>query len=276
MISSSIRIAATADLHIRTGDDLAYLREAFAYAADAADVMLIAGDLVDVGRLAEMEYLAEVLAEIPIPVFTVLGNHDRRGMRRAAMIKVLRDVGVRNLDGTGALVQIAGKPTLGVVGVTGTGGSFTDDESDQIGAGARFTRAARIKSRKESARLRRALRELALQEPDVTVVMTHFSPTTTTLGGEPPLKYWMLGNALLGKTIDEAQPTLAIHGHAHLGNEVGQTEGGTVVRNVAVPVCGGIRLFDASMEEGLTEIGLIPVAFDATRGGMREAVTYAE
>lgn len=276
MISSTIRIAATADLHIRTGDDLAYLRDAFSRTEENADVLLIAGDLVDVGRLAEMEYLAEVLAEISIPVFTVLGNHDRRGMRRAAMIKVLRSVGVRNLDGTGALVQIEGRPTLGVVGVTGTGGSFVDDESDQIGPSARFTRAARIKSRKESARLRRALRELASQEPDITVVMTHFSPTTTTLGGEPPLKYWMLGNALLGKTIDEAQPALAIHGHAHLGNEIGQTEGGTLVRNVAIPVCGGIRLFEASRDIGLAETGLIPVAFDATRGGMREALVDAE
>lgn len=275
MVSSSIRIAATADLHVRTGDDLADLRDAFAQTAAAADVLLIAGDLVDVGRLAEMEYLAEVLAEIPIPVFTVLGNHDRRGMRRAAMIKVLRRVGVRNLDGTGAFLQVEGRPTLGVVGVTGTGGSFVDDESDQIGPSARFTRAARIKSRKESARLRRALRELASQAPDVTVVMTHFSPTTTTLGGEPPLKYWMLGNALLGKTIDEAHPALAIHGHAHLGNEIGRTDGGTLVRNVAVPVCGGIRLFEASKEEGLTETGLIPVAFDATRGGMREALVEA-
>lgn len=276
MISSSIRIAATADLHIRTGDDLAYLRDAFAQTAEIADVLLIAGDLVDVGRLAEMEYLAEILAEITIPVFTVLGNHDRRGMRRAAMIKVLRSVGVRNLDGTGALIQIEGRPSLGIVGITGTGGSFVDDESDQIGPSARFTRAARIKSRKESARLRRALRELSNQEPDVTVVMTHFSPTTTTLGGEPPLKYWMLGNALLGKTIDEAQPALAIHGHAHLGNEIGQTEGGTLVRNVAVPVCGGIRLFHASIEDGLTEAGLIPVAFDATRGGVREALVDAD
>lgn len=269
MTSSSIRIAAVADLHIRIGDDLGYLRTALLRAAVQTDVMLIAGDLVDVGRLAEMEYLAPVLGEIPIPIIAVLGNHDRRGMRRSAMIKVLRSVGVRVLERSGALVEIAGYPSLGIAGVTGSGGGFRPDGEEE-GPSARVTRAAMHKSRRESALLRKSLRELQLMDPDVTVVLTHFSPTPSTLGGEPVLKYWMLGNALLGRTIDEFKPAMVFHGHAHLGNEVGQTDGGVPVRNVALPVCGGIRLLEFDIDGSIKEIGLIPIAFDVTRGGSRE------
>ena len=274
MTSSSIRIAATADLHIRIGDDLTYLRTALLQAAAQADVLLIAGDLVDVGRLAEMEYLAPILAEIPIPIIAVLGNHDRRGMRRSAMIKVLRAVGVRVLERSGALVEIAGYPTLGIAGVTGSGGGFRPDGEEE-GPSARVTRAAMHKSRRESALLRKSLRELELLNPDVTVVLTHFSPTPSTLGTEPVLKYWMLGNALLGRTIDEFSPAMVFHGHAHLGNEIGQTDGGVPVRNVAVPVSGGIRLLQFDTDGTVTDVGLIPVAFDATRGGSREEVSNA-
>lgn len=271
MNQSTLHIAATADLHVRVGDDLTYLREGLAKAIAKADVLLIAGDLVDVGRLAEMEYLASVLADIPVPVFAVLGNHDRRGMRKSAMIKVLRKAGVRTLDGTSALVEIEGRPSLGVAGLTGTGGGFRP-EGEEPGAGSRVTRAAMIKSHREAARLRQSMRNLNDLNPDTTVVMTHFSPVADTLVGEPPLKYWMLGNALLGRTIDEFKPALVIHGHAHLGSEIGATEAGVPVRNVAVPVCGGLRLFDLEPGQPVRDAGLIPLAYDPIRGTGREAV----
>ncbi len=191
---STIRIAATADLHVRMGDDLTDLQQALADVGELADVLLIAGDLVDIGRVAEMEALAEVLAESPIPVFAVLGNHDRRGMRKVAMTKVLRGAGVSVFDGSGAMVTMPDRPSLGIAGVTGTGGGFRPEGEEQ-GHSARFTKAAMHKSRRESAALRRALRELAEKQPDITVVMTHFAPTDSTMGTEPVLKYWMLGNA---------------------------------------------------------------------------------
>jgi Icc-related predicted phosphoesterase len=80
-------------------------------------------------------------------------------------------------------------------------------------------------------------------KPDISLLVTHFAPTVTTLGKEPPLKYWMLGNAGLGTVIDDHSLDLVIHGHAHLGNEVGMTPGGTPVRNVAAPIVGHIMVY---------------------------------
>ena len=83
----------------------------------------------------------------------------------------------------------------------------------------------------------------------------HYSPTVTTLGNEPPLKYWMLGNSLLGKVIDDHQVDLVLHGHAHLGNYEGQTLGGVPVRNVAAHVTGKPMIFDIHAGGTIVDIG---------------------
>lgn len=236
-----VRIAATADLHVRTRDDLAYLREAFHGIEEVADLLLIAGDLTELGLVAEMELVAEVLREVTIPTFITLGNHDRRGMRRTALKKVLRTAGAIVLEGSGAIATMPDGSKVGIAGVTGTGGGFST-EPEEFGRGGRFARAVMVKSRRESARLRKVLRELEGQHPDILIVVSHFAPTPSTLGTEPTLKYWMLGNAMLGATIDSFPVDLVIHGHAHLGNEAGSTTKGTPVRNVALPIVGGIRL----------------------------------
>jgi 3',5'-cyclic AMP phosphodiesterase CpdA len=66
--ASPVRIAAIADLHIRTNQDLSPLRRALRGIQNDADVMLIAGDLTEMGRMVEMEQLAEVLKQVSIPV----------------------------------------------------------------------------------------------------------------------------------------------------------------------------------------------------------------
>ena len=266
----AVRIAAIADLHIRINQDLSPLDVALKDIHHDADVLLIAGDLTEMGRIPEMEHLADVLQRISIPVFAVLGNHDRRSVRRTALTKLLKSVGVRVLDGTGAVVTLGDQRTLGIAGVTGTGGGFRPG-TEEFGPGIRFTRAVMIKSRRESARLRRVLMDVQAQNPDMLVVITHFTPTTSTLGNEPPLKYWMLGNALLGTTIDDFSPALVVHGHAHLGNEVGATEGTTPVRNVALPVTGGIRMLSLSSDGQVATIGLRPIVGMVAEESVRES-----
>lgn len=250
-----VRIAAVADLHVRTQDDIAYLRDAFRDLQSDADLLLIAGDLTEMGRVAEMELVADLLKSVSIPTFVTFGNHDRRGMRRSALKKVLRSADVIVLEGSGAFVTMPNGMTVGIAGVTGTGGGFSVN-GEEFGRGGRFTRAVMVKSRRESARLRKTLKDLSTQNPDVLLVMSHLTPTTSTLGNEPPLKYWMLGNALLGQTIDEFQASLVIHGHAHLGNETGFTPSGTPVLNVALPVVGGVRLLEINIDGESRPIGL--------------------
>ena len=91
-------IAQITDLHVVARDRLCYrqiptnaqLAEAVAHINSLVprpDVVIASGDLTDHGREDEYEILREILAELPMPVFMIPGNHDRR----EALLKVFAD-----------------------------------------------------------------------------------------------------------------------------------------------------------------------------------------
>lgn len=228
-----VRLAAIGDLHIRSGVPAA-LAESLAAVHLRADALVVAGDITDGGRLVEAEQAAELFRLVAIPVVAVLGNHDRRSLRRTAFRRTLERAGVTLLDGGAVTYQIGGR--IGFAGVAGCGGGFWPPDGPTA-LPSRALRAVSVKVRLEAARLDAALAGL---DTDATVVVMHFSPTTSTLGSEPVAKYWMLGNGELGRVIDRHRVDLVIHGHAHLGNAAGRTAGGVPVRNVATSVTGGV------------------------------------
>src|SRR5215813_14127382 len=73
--SSTVRFAVVGDIHV-TKDSAGTLRGFFAQAADAADALLLCGDLTDYGTVEEARVLADELGGLKVPVVAVLGNHD--------------------------------------------------------------------------------------------------------------------------------------------------------------------------------------------------------
>ena len=72
------RVAETTMLTARALDALAALHP-------RPDVVLVTGDLVDRGLPEEYAVLRSLLGRLPIPVFVVPGNHDRRGPLREGL-----------------------------------------------------------------------------------------------------------------------------------------------------------------------------------------------
>ncbi len=232
-----VRIAAIGDLHIRGREELSAVPGLSAL-EDKADLLLVAGDLTENGRLLEAEVAGELLAAARLPVVAVLGNHDLRSLRRVAFRRILERCGIEVLDGRATVVRLANGSRIGIAGTAGSGGGFWPHE----GPTAIHTRTMKrlaIRARRECEALERALLSL---DADVRIATIHFAPTTTTLGREPLAKYWMLGNCELGVVLDRRAPDLVVHGHAHLGTLHGRTPGGVPVRNVALPVVGRIHL----------------------------------
>jgi Icc-related predicted phosphoesterase len=233
-----IRIAAIGDLHIRTTVPDGVVRH-IADLDRRADLLVIAGDITNHGTLLQAELAAELFRRICLPIVAVLGNHDRRTLRRAAFCNALASGGVSVLDGTSRVFDINGQ-SVGVAGVGGSGGGFWPVEGPDTLSRKACQRLA-VRARREAARLDNALRAL---ESDTTIVVTHFAPTISTLGKEPLVKYPLLGNIELSRVIDQHNVDLVLHGHAHHGNPLGRTPGGTVVRNVAIDVTGGIVIHE--------------------------------
>lgn len=217
--AQTVRLAAVGDLHVtrrtrRMLGELARVRE-------EADVLLLAGDLTNAGRLDEARVLADGLARVGVPMVAVLGNHDHDDSKAAQIGAMLRDVGVAVLDGTCVTLDVRGV-SLGIAGVMGCGGGFGPTSDDSAG-----------RAEAEAARLRQALEGLDSSVRSIRVALTHFAPVPGTLAGEPLDIYRFLGSDRFGRAIDSAGADLAVHGHAHLGTEHGSTPGGIPVRNVA-------------------------------------------
>ncbi len=233
-----IRIAAIGDLHIRTTIPDKIVR----HVSDLngrADLLIVAGDITNHGTLLQAELAAELFRKVHMPIVAVLGNHDRRTMRKAAYCRALATGGIMVLDGTSRVIDINGQ-RVGIAGVGGSGGGFWPDEGPDT-LSRKVSQALAVRARREAARLDSALDGL---DADTKVVVTHFAPTTSTLGREPIVKYPLLGNIELSRVIDRHDVDLVLHGHAHLGNPVGRTPGGTLVRNVAVDVAGGVTFHE--------------------------------
>ena len=239
----SIRLAAIGDLHVRDSvpDRLA---AELADLHNSADALVVTGDITDGGRLPEVELAASLLAPVRVPIVAVLGNHDRRCLRRTAFRRILERAEVTLLDGEAVTLRLGECATpVGFAGVGGYGGGFWPVEGPPW-PHYRLSQAISVRARREALRLEAALTAAAANAPRHKVVVMHYSPTATTLGDEPLVKYWMLGNIALARVIDRHEVDLVLHGHAHLGNTHGHTPGGTPVRNVAVPVTGGVTIHD--------------------------------
>jgi Icc-related predicted phosphoesterase len=255
-----VRLGAIGDLHIRGLSDSDGFARLFAAGLDV-DLLVVAGDLTENGRIHEAEAAAELLCLAGVPVVSVLGNHDLRNLRRAAFRRVFERAGIEILIGSATSIALRNGVRLGLAGTPGCGGGFWPVEGPDAIHSRTLKRLA-VRAHREATALDRALGDV---EADLRVVVTHYAPTVTTLGDEPLAKYWMLGNSELGAVIDRRRADLVIHGHAHLGRLKGGTPGGVPVRNVALPVVGGIhveeiwpRTFDSNANGGFDASALRP------------------
>ena len=113
-----LRVAAVGDIHVsKTGQGA--LQSLLARIGEAADLLLLAGDLTDYGLPEEARVLAKDLTTLRIPTAAVLGNHDYESGKQDEIRQILADAGVSILDGDATEVH-----GIGIAGVKGFGGGF--------------------------------------------------------------------------------------------------------------------------------------------------------
>lgn len=226
MSERALRLAAVGDIHYgRT--DAEVLRALLGGAAQEADVLLLCGDLTDLGRPEQAEELASLVRkEVKVPVLAVLGNHDHESGVPEEVKQVLCDSGVRVLDGESQVIE-----GVGFAGVSGFVGGFGDY---MVGSwGERPLKKLVQATQDEVAKLERALSGF---DTEKKVVLMHYAPIRATVVGEPEELYPFLGTSRLEEPLDRFGATVVFHGHAHHGAPEGQTARGVPVYNVALPV----------------------------------------
>jgi len=217
-----IRVAAIGDLHVRDDNGSSY-RELFAEISREAEVLVLAGDLTDLGKPKEAEILAQDLKTCAIPVVGVLGNHDYECGCAEEVSHILRDAGMKILDGQS--VEING---VGFVGVKGFAGGFGRRMLGSFGEPAMKQFVSEVMN--EALRLENAMRQVRARR---SLVVLHYAPVPDTIESEPLEIYPFLGSSRLAETIDRFKVSAIVHGHAHRGRYEGRTPGGQPVYNVA-------------------------------------------
>ena len=220
-----MRVAAAADIHTRESD-AGRLHTLVRDVAQDADVLVLGGDLTDLGRLEQAEVLLEAFDDCSIPVIATLGNHDYESGNAEEISRLLAESRVHLLDRSSVVID-----GVGFSGVKGFGGGFDGTLINSFGEG--IFKAFVSEGILESEALKNELRELGTER---RVAVLHYAPIRETVEGEPPEIYAFLGTSRLGAALDEGGAAVAFHGHAHSGAFKGETPGGVPVFNVSLPV----------------------------------------
>jgi Icc-related predicted phosphoesterase len=228
-VDGLIRIAGAGDVHA-SEDVRERIEAAFAALDGQADLVLLAGDLTVTGQPEQARVLADACSTLEAPVFAVLGNHDWHANRTHEVVATLADAGIRMLERSSARCTVDGR-TIGIVGLKGFVGGFPDYTLPDFGEP--LLRQVYAETTADVEALDRELEAIA--DCDVRVVLLHYSPTPTTLEGEPRGIWPFLGSDRLAAPIAAHCPDVVLHGHAHNGTFEGFV-GAVPVYNVAVPV----------------------------------------
>lgn len=247
-----IRIAAAGDIHFDRRS-AGRLKRHWPLLEGRADILLLAGDLTQVGHVDEARVLAEELSNCPVPVVAVFGNHDYHMDHNERISETLAEAGVVMLERQ-VVTLTANDASIGVVGMKGFGGGFVGACGSDFGEPEM---KAFIRHTKELAsELRGSLEQL---ETDYKIALLHYAPIPETLFGEKKEIYPFLGSYLLGEAIDQGGADIVFHGHAHRGVERGETAGGVPVRNVAQHVIRhAFNIYTLNKEGIVAHHGLAP------------------
>jgi Icc-related predicted phosphoesterase len=228
--ASRVRFAAVGDLHV-TKDSAGSLRSFFAHASEAADVLLLCGDLTDYGTAEEAHVLADELGAVSVPIVAVLGNHDYESGTPEKVTEILTHAGVRVLDGEACEIE-----GVGIAGVKGFAGGF-----GRASLGAWGEPAIKLfvqEALHEAMKLESALAKLRTPR---RIAILHYSPIAGTVAGEPVEIYAFLGSSRLEEPLLRYPVDAVFHGHAHRGALEARTINGVPVYNVAKPLLQRLR-----------------------------------
>ncbi|HZY18767.1 MAG TPA: metallophosphoesterase [Ramlibacter sp.] len=220
-----VRFAAVGDIHVNK-DSAGSLRSFFAQASEAADALLLCGDLTDYGTAEEARVLVEELGAVSVPIVAVLGNHDFESGTPEVVCNALTRAGVRVLDGEACEIE-----GVGIAGVKGFAGGFGRGSLGAWGEPAikQFVQEALH----EAMKLESALAKLRTPR---RIALLHYSPIAGTVAGEPVEIFPFLGSSRLEEPLLRYPVDAVFHGHAHRGAPEGKTINGVPVFNVAKPL----------------------------------------
>jgi len=234
-----MKIACISDIHSpQYFEDFVRVMENFNI---KPDLFLMAGDIINRGRINEFEKIFNVLfGKIFCPIISCFGNNEYTQLRPSLRERYKE---VIFLDDESFTLEISGLK-IGIVGSTGCLDKPTTWQRRNVPEIERIY----------EQRLNLIDKLLSEVKADFKILLVHYSPTYKTLKGEREFAYPTLGCEKMEKVIIERRPNLVVHGHAHNGIKKAWID--TIpVFNAAFPVNKDILVIDTEedLKAGITK-----------------------
>jgi len=228
-----LRVLAVADIHSPRYLQL-FIASLSRVDTKTIDLVVLAGDSVDRGRVEAFKPVEEVLRRLfsDRPIVAVFGNEeyfDREPEfpKRYPSVRWVNDE---------CLELDVKSVRLCIVGSRGVLKKPTHWQSRHIPNIHQLYR-------ERLEKLRNLLRS-AKKSCDVVMLVTHYASSMATVRGEPPNILHYLGYPIIESLHPDERPDLAIHGHAHNAKVLNVRIGSTEVYNVSLPAKRGVTIID--------------------------------
>ncbi|MFQ5711114.1 MAG: metallophosphoesterase [Candidatus Geothermarchaeales archaeon] len=223
-----MRIAVSADIH--GTKFLSMLEESLSKLMDV-DLLLLAGDLVLKNETGHVGLVLSTVRRVyEGSILACFGNEEYEQSKH----EYLRFSEIRWLDDESCRLRFDNRE-LAIIGSRGSLDRPTFWQRTHV-KGIWKTYAERVK------RVERLLETAG--DADVTIVLTHYTPTYETLEGEGE-RYWPeMGCKRMEEVIKRTKPNIWFHGHAHRGTRFESRIDETRVLNVSLPARREIVLID--------------------------------
>lgn len=212
-------ISAVADIHCPSYLDL-FLKNM--ESARKPDLLLLAGDICEIRRKEEYRTVLNIIRKNwGCPIVACFGNTEF-DEEYDEIRKMCRDIIF--LEDESTILKISGKE----VGIVGTKGCLDEPTFWQRKYYPQIYEFYRDRLEKTTELLKQL-------KTEIKILLMHYSPTYKTLEGENPNIYSSLGCKKFEAVTKETNPTLVVHGHAHMGTPLAFIDS-TPIFNVSLPV----------------------------------------
>ncbi|MCD6402768.1 MAG: metallophosphoesterase [Candidatus Aenigmarchaeota archaeon] len=226
-------IAATADIHSPTYFDL--FLKAVEELNVKPDVFLLAGDIVENGRVEEWERVYNVLfGKITCPIVATFGNNEFGKETQERIRSMFPDI--HFLQDEKLVLNINNMR----VGIVGTIGSIEKPTYWQL----KNFPDVRKEFEERIKKIETLLKTLTV---DFKILLMHYAPTFKILEGEEPFRWPGMGHRGYERVLVETKPDLVICAHAHNGKKKTFLDS-VPVFNVALPLHKRIVIIDTKRD----------------------------
>ncbi|MEM1685699.1 MAG: metallophosphoesterase [Acidilobaceae archaeon] len=191
-------------------------------------IFILAGDIIDKGRVEMMKPVVEELAsKWSTPIIAVFGNEEYHSVRDRLRREYSNIIW---LDDSLSILKCS-NIKVAVIGTQGAIDRLTKWQSANMPwLEEEYKRRPEVVANLISE---------ARRDADIVILVSHYALTSENLKGEDPKIWPEMFSKKMEKVLVESRPNIAIHGHSHLGRQYVMVKG-VPVYNVALPLTRNI------------------------------------